>query len=227
MPDRDIFQRRFKGSGPLGWQGVSHLLNYEPNRLDIDARIAKALARTLRKLPPNFIRNVVRLLRTAMVEEHRNRALRNGNDAFLNLTYNLRIENSGNEFELAEMVKTAAQSFFLTSLDRPLVLNDQGIVAGFAEKLGNTLIDAQLFSKVRDVLMSNSGRDLATEISWEQQIIDRLRPHVRSMLGRYLADADKAFRAPTIRRLHRKSTEEILTELIAVLPPERRRPNVS
>lgn len=178
MPDRDIFQRRFKGSGPLGWQGIARLLNYEPARLDVDSKINKAFARTLRKLPSNFMRNIVNLVRTAMAEEYLNRTLRNGKDAFLNLTYKLRVENGGNEFEVSETIKNAAQSFFLANRDRGLPHSEQAIVGGFAERVGEKLIDAQLFSKIRDVLQSKSGRDVSAEMSWERRMINRALPHV-------------------------------------------------
>lgn len=218
MPDRDVFQRCFKGLGPLGWQGIARLLNYEPGRLDVDQNITKALARTLRKLPPNFIRNVVVLLGDTMAEVRRSRLLGIRKDGFLDLCYKLRIENGGNAFEVAEVIKEAAQSFYLANRERSHGFGDGAISDGFADKIAEKLIDAQMFSKIRDVLQSNSGRDAATEISWEREILNRALPNARKMLQQYLAVEGKAFRAPIVRGTKRKSTEELLNEFIAVLP---------
>ena len=201
MPDRDVFQRCFKGSGPLGWQGIARLLNYDPGRLDVDQKITKALARTLRKLPPNFMRNVVVLLGDTMAEERRSRLLG--------------IRKDG-----------AAQSFFLANRERSHGFSDGAISDGFADKVAEKLIDAQMFSKIRDVLQSNSQRDAVAEMSWERRILNRAFPHARKMLSRYLAVEGGAFRAPIVRGTKRKSTEEFLTEFITVLPTEVRRQNV-
>ena len=225
MPDRDVFQRCFKGSGRLGWQGTARLLNYEPDRLDVDHKITKALARTLRKLPPNFMRNVVGLLNSAIAEERRSRLLGVRKDGFLDFCYKLRIENGGNAFEVSEVVKEAAQAVFLANRERSHGFGDGTISDVFADKIAEKLIDAQMFSKIRDVLQSNSGRDAAAEISWERGILNRALPNARKMLQQYLAVEGRAFRAPIVRGAERKSTEELLHEFIAVLPTEVRRSN--
>lgn len=219
MPDGDKFTRRLRGKG---WHRIYRLAcsNESPSLLADE--MMKACAAAIRdgipilRLPQTTEEICSALQLESEMKELESASLRDF--AYLSLSDNMSNSTSSGDFDLLQSLADSAKSVFLELRQSCDTATEKQVVERLATVFVERVVQTRFLARVRDGIMEKCQRSVPDQISWEQDLRQKLIAPAKKMLTGVLRSSTKAqVRAPKRSTPRRETTLEMLNQGLPVL----------
>ncbi len=219
MPDGDKFSRRLRGKG---WHRVYRLACRNESQSLIADEMMKACAAAIRggvpisQLPQTTEEICSALQLESEMKELESASLRDV--AYLTLSDNLSNSTSSGDFDLQQSLADSARRVFLELRQSCDTATEKQVAERLAAVFVERVVQTRFLARVRDGIMEQCQRSIPDQISWEQELRQKLISPAKKMLAGVLRPSAKAtVRAPNRSTPRRETTLEMLNQGLPVL----------